>query len=92
MCNFNVGDYVEINYPGLTYCGFKTMFKLIGFNKKEKNEYWRIGEKGVIFSIDIHLSENVTLLSIQHEDGRQCLIREDGVTFISSRKPFKLNR
>jgi len=100
MCDFKIGDIVEITRPGLTYSQKTNFFLYFNFNNKSINPQFKIGEVGTIFGIrqhDFWTHETILILAIQHEDGRQCLIETDGVIKhininINNRKPFKLYR
>ena len=96
MCDFKIGDIVEITRPGLTYSHKTNFFLDFNFNNKFTNPQFKIGEKGTIFGIKQHdFWTHETILAIQHEDGRQCLIETDVVIKhinINNRKPFKLYR
>lgn len=93
MCNFKIGDVVEIINYRKTYENFYRKFNSLNFNNKKKNYTWGNGERGVVFGITKHNNwYDCTLIALQHEDGRQCLIDKNGVKLISNRKPFKLKR
>jgi len=92
MCDFKIGNFVEIIEPDCSYVSYDKMFEIVGFKNKKFNGLWKTGERGVIFSVNPHTTFDNILLSIEHEDGRQCLIDYVGVKLISNRKPFKLNR
>jgi len=96
MGKFKIGDIVEITDRGLTYVHKCDFFKYFNFDNKSINHPFENGETGTIFGIRQHnFWTHETVLALQHEDGRQCLIVTDGVELkfdIIYRPPFKLKR
>jgi len=95
MCDFNIGDYVEIINPGSTYSHYIEYFEYFDFKNKKYNKEFLTGEEGIVFGLEQHERwVNEIILAVQHKDGRQCLIRGDGVIKhnMKYRNPFKLYR
>ena len=84
MEKFKVGDKVQIVDSGRTYTTYDRMFKKLGFNNIEKNEFFQPGLVAEVFAIGEHESQGTTLLALQAQDGSQCLISTCGVVKVVS--------
>lgn len=75
-----VGNYIKIIDTGKIYTTYKTMFEKLGFRDPDKKKDCKKGEKGTIFVITKHLTnEDYTLYGIELDSGKQILIGEKGV-------------
>jgi hypothetical protein len=84
-----VGTKVAIKRPDNTYSSFQTMFEALGFKDTEENDRWNAGDVGTVFAIAAHPLNHTTLVAVEDEKGRQCLITYGAVEPVEELYEFK---
>lgn len=79
MSKFQIGDKVKVKNAGKTYSTYEDKFKEAGFKNFKVNSSWLDGTVGTIFWKGTHSDRLINLVALRHEDGRECLISEEGV-------------
>lgn len=82
-----IGDRIRIISSGNRYTSFDRAFKAIGFKNTVENIAGYNGDKGTVFYITKHPGErDKTLIAINLDNGKQCLINETGIEVINDSK------
>lgn len=77
-CKFKIGDKVKVVNIGLTYSSFEAKFRILGFKDMRRNPSWFNGEVGEVWAFTVS-PRGGYMVALNHADGRQCLIHEEGV-------------
>jgi len=81
--DFSIGDRVEIVDTGRCYSLYDTAFTAIGFNNVNSN-LCKNGQQGTVFHACYHpMFSTEVMLSINLDNGKQCLIGKKGVKKIT---------